>query len=103
MYAIVEISGQQHRVEPDQKIYTRKISGDVGDTVEFDRVLLCSDGEVVRVGNPTVDGAKVTAGIEDNIREKKIIVFKKKRRKGYQKRNGHRQHKSVLKINEIIV
>ncbi len=103
MYAIVEIAGQQIKVEPDQTITAPKISGEIGDSVEFDRVLLCSDGEVVRVGQPTVEGAKVTANIEDSIREKKIIVFKKKRRKGYQKRNGHRQQKSILKINEIVV
>ena len=103
MYAIVEIAGKQYKIEPNSKIVTDKITGEAGQTVEFDRVLMVVDGEDIKVGNPTVTGSKVTATIEGEVRGPKVIVFKKKRRKGYRKTQGHKQEYTTLLVNNIEV
>ena len=101
MYAIVEIAGQQFKVEQDRFIYTQKIAGSEGDSVEFDNVLLVDNDGTVNVGTPSVSGAKVTGTILAHGKGDKVIVFKKKRRKGYKKKNGHRQSFTKLKIDSI--
>ena len=103
MYAIVEVGSQQFKVAKDDVIVTSKIAGEVGKTVDLDRVMLISDDDGVKVGNPIIDGAQVKASIVNFERGKKIIVFKKKRRKGYKVKKGHRQDYTRLKIEDIIV
>ena len=101
MYAIVEIAGQQFKVEKDQKIFVHRLQTEEGGQVEFAKVLLLdTDGEVV-VGAPTIEGAKVSATVISHLRADKVLVFKKKRRKGYRKLNGHRQNLSQIQIQEI--
>ncbi len=101
MYAIVEIAGQQFKVEKDQKIFVNRLQTEEGEQVEFAKVLLLDkDGEIV-VGAPTIEGAKVSATVISHLRADKIKVFKKKRRKGYRKLNGHRQNLSQIQIQEI--
>ncbi len=101
MYAIVDITGHQYKVEKDQMLLVNRIEGKEGDKVKIDQVLLVDkDGKVI-VGSPTVKGANVTATIVEQLKDKKVIVFKKKRRKGYRVRNGHRQLLSKIKIEEI--
>ncbi|MGZ2368799.1 50S ribosomal protein L21 [Ancylomarina sp. YFZ004] len=102
MYAIVEIAGQQFKVEKDQKIFVNRLKTEEGEQVEFAKVLLLDkDGEIV-VGAPTIEGAKVSATVISHLRADKIKVFKKKRRKGYRKLNGHRQNLSQIQIQEIL-
>ncbi|MBR4970229.1 MAG: 50S ribosomal protein L21 [Paludibacteraceae bacterium] len=102
MYAIVEIAGQQFKVEKDQKLYVHRLDAERGSVVEFDKVLLIdNDGKVV-VGSPVVEGAKVTAEVVSHVKADKVIVFHKKRRKGYRKKNGHRQCMTELKINNVV-
>ena len=102
MYAIVEIAGQQFRVTEGQKLFVHRLGAEIGSVAEFEKVLLIdSDGSVV-VGSPVIDGAKVTAEVISHLKGDKVIVFHKKRRKGYRKRNGHRQYLTELKINEIV-
>ncbi|MBQ1851279.1 MAG: 50S ribosomal protein L21, partial [Paludibacteraceae bacterium] len=91
MYAIVEIAGQQFKVEKDQKLFVHRLNEDRGAKVEFDKVLLVDADGKVNVGTPTVDGAKVVAEVVSHVKGEKVIVFKKRRRKGYRVRNGHRQ------------
>ncbi|MBI3142662.1 MAG: 50S ribosomal protein L21 [Bacteroidetes bacterium] len=101
MYAIVEIAGMQYKVEKDQKIYTNRLEGAQGDELTFDKVLLLDrDGEV-QIGSPSVSGSSVKATILGHVKGDKLIVFKKKRRKGYEKKNGHRQALTQLEIKEI--
>jgi ribosomal protein L21 len=85
MYAIVEIAGQQFKVQKDRKVYVHRIEGEEGSSVSFDRVLLLDNDGSITVGAPAIDGAKVTARIEKHLKGDKVLVFKKKRRKGYQK------------------
>jgi len=102
MYAIVEIAGQQFRVQQGQKLFVHRLEADRGAVVEFEKVLLIdNDGKVV-IGAPTVAGAKVTAEVVSHAKGDKVIVFHKKRRKGYRKRNGHRQYLTELKINSVV-
>ncbi|MEL6616307.1 MAG: 50S ribosomal protein L21 [Bacteroidota bacterium] len=101
MYAIVEIAGKQFRVEKDAKMYVPRLKDEVGDSVTFDRVLLVSGDDGVSVGTPTVEGASVTATVLDHVKGDKIIVFKKKRRKGYRVKNGHRQPYTQIQIGEL--
>ena len=101
MYAIVRTGGKQYQVEAGDKLKVEKLQGEVGAQVELDDVLLVVDGETVRIGRPVVEGAKVTATIVEQGRNKKIIVFKKKRRKGYQVKRGHRQFYTALNIDAI--
>ncbi|MEE2757518.1 MAG: 50S ribosomal protein L21 [Myxococcota bacterium] len=101
MYAIIKTGGKQYRVSPGQTLRVEKLDGDVGETVELDNVLLVGGGEGIQIGTPSVSGAAVSAEIVEQGRAKKIIVFKKKRRKGYHKKQGHRQYYTGLKITEI--
>ncbi|MCS6824430.1 MAG: 50S ribosomal protein L21 [Cytophagaceae bacterium] len=101
MYAIVNIAGKQYKVEKDKFIYTDKLSGETGSKVEFDNVLLISDGQSTEIGVPNVKGAKVSGEILEHVKDDKVIVFKKKRRKGYCKKNGHRQQLTKLLIKDI--
>ena len=91
MYAIVRTGGKQYQVEAGDTLRVEKLLGEVGDTLELSEVLLVVDGETVKIGQPMVDGAKVVAKIVEQGRHKKVIVFKKKKRKGYQVKKGHRQ------------
>lgn len=100
MYAIVEISGKQFKVQPDAKLYVPRLRADVGETVTLDRVLLTS-GDEVRVGQPTVEGASVTARVLGHVQGDKVIVFKKKRRKGYRVKRGHRQPYTQIAIESL--
>ncbi len=102
MYAIVEIAGQQFKVEEGKKLFVHRLADKQGDKVEFNKVLLIDNDGAVTVGSPTVEGAKVTAEVVSHLKGDKVIVFHKKRRKGYRKRNGHRQYLTELKINSIV-
>ena len=102
MYAIVDIAGQQFRVEKSQKIFVHRLEAEEGSQVEFNEVLLVDrDGSSV-IGKPFVDGAKISAKILSHMKGDKVLVFKKTRRKGFQKQNGHRQYMSEILIEEII-
>jgi len=102
MYAIVEIAGQQFKVAKDQKVYVHRLKEEEGKKVTFDQVLLIGDGENVTVGAPAIDGAAVEAKIVKHLKGDKVIVFKKKRRKGYRVKNGHRQFLTELVIEGIV-
>jgi len=102
MYAIVEIAGQQFKVQKDSKVYVHRLEAEEGAKVEFDKVLLLDDNGKVQVGTPAVQGAKVSAKILSHLKGDKVIVFKKKRRKGYQKKNGHRQFLTQIQIEDIV-
>ncbi|MEQ9300340.1 MAG: 50S ribosomal protein L21 [Cyclobacteriaceae bacterium] len=101
MYAIVDIAGKQFKVSKDQYVYTPRLEGDEGAAVEFDNVLLVDDDGKIKVGQPTIKGAKVSGKILGHGKDDKVIVFKKKRRKGYKKKNGHRQEFSKVLIEDI--
>ncbi|ADW17254.1 LSU ribosomal protein L21P [Desulfobulbus propionicus DSM 2032] len=101
MYAIIRTGGKQYQVEAGDTLRVEKLQGEVGDTVELAEVLLVVDGETVKIGQPMVDGAKVVAKIVEQGRHKKVIVFKKKRRQGYQVKKGHRQMYTALAIETI--
>ncbi|TAF67202.1 MAG: 50S ribosomal protein L21 [Cytophagales bacterium] len=101
MYAIVEIAGQQFKVEKNKFIYTHRLKAEEGSQVEFDQVFLIDNEGSVSVGKPTVSGAKVKAKVLQHLKGDKVIVFKKKRRKGYQKQNGHRQYLTKILIEDI--
>ncbi len=103
MYVIVDIAGQQFKVEQGQEVFVHRLEGEEGDKVEFDKVLLVDNDGKVKVGKPTVKGAKIDAKIVNHLRGDKVIVFKKKRRKGYQKANGHRQDMTKVLIENITV
>ena len=103
MYAIVEILGQQFKVEQGKKLFIHRMAeAERGETVEFDKVLLVDKNGTVTVGAPVVNGAKVVCEVISHVRGEKVIVFHKKRRKGYRKRNGHRQDFTELFIKEIV-
>ena len=101
MYAIVEIAGQQFKVVRGNKVYVHRLEANEGAKIEFDNVLLLDNGGKISVGNPTVDGAKVAATVISHLKGDKVIIFKKKRRKGYRKRNGHRQQFTAITITNI--
>jgi large subunit ribosomal protein L21 len=101
MYAIVEIAGQQFKVQKDQRVYVNRLQSAEGSKVAFDNVLLISDGGSITVGAPAIEGAQVTARIEKHLKGDKVIVFKKKRRKGYQKKNGFRSYLTEVTIEGI--
>ncbi|NQY07103.1 MAG: 50S ribosomal protein L21 [Flavobacteriaceae bacterium] len=101
MYAIVEIAGQQFKVEKDQKVFVHRLKEDEGKKVTFDNVLLLDNGGDVTVGAPAIEGAFVEAKVLKHLKGDKVIVFKKKRRKGYRVKNGHRQHLSEIQIGTI--
>ncbi len=102
MYAIVEIAGQQFKVAKDQKVFVNRLATEEGKKVEFDNVLLIGDGDKVTVGAPAIDGAQVGAKVLKHLKGDKVIVFKKKRRKGYRVKNGHRQYLSEIVIESIV-
>jgi len=102
MYAIVNISGKQFKASEGLKVRVPKQIGEEGSALEFDNVLLVNDGTNTHLGDPTVSGASVTATILNHGRDKKILVYKKKRRKGYQRKNGHRQWYTELQFQKII-
>jgi len=102
MYAIVEIAGQQFKVAKDQKVYVHRLQEAEGSKVTFDNVMLLEDGGNVTVGAPAIEGASVTAKILSHLKGDKVIVFKKKRRKGYIKKNGHRQYLSQIIVESIV-
>lgn len=101
MYAIVEIAGQQFKVQKDQKIFVHRLPQEEGSTVKFDTVLLKDDNGNVTVGTPSISGASVEATVLRHLKGDKVLVFHKKRRKGYQKMNGHRQYLTQLQISNI--
>ncbi len=101
MYAIVEIAGQQFKVEKDQQIFVHRLEGEEGAKMDFDNVLLIENDGKVNVGAPAIEGAKVSASVVRHLKGDKVIVFKKKRRKGYKKKNGHRQYLTEIKIDNI--
>ena len=101
MYAIVEIAGQQFKVQKDQKVFVHRLAAEAGSKIEFDRVMLIDNDGKITLGAPAIDGAKVTATVIDHIKGDKVIVFKKKRRKGYKKKNGHRQSFTSITIKDI--
>lgn len=101
MYVIVDIAGQQFKVEKDNQIFVHRLAGAEGDTVEFNKVMLVEDGDKVTVGKPLVDGASVSVKILSHVRGDKVIIFKKKRRKSYQLQKGHRQDFSKVQIENI--
>lgn len=102
MYAIVEIAGQQFKVEKDKKVFVHRLAAEEGTSVEFDKVLLLDNEGTVTVGTPVIEGAKITAKVVEHTKGDKVLVFKKKRRKGYQKLNGHRQSFTQVLIEEIV-
>lgn len=101
MYAIVEIAGQQFKVEKDQKIFVHKLQSEEGKQIEFNEVLLLDNEGAISVGKPTVEGASVVATVLKDQKGDKVLIFKKKRRKGYQKLNGHRQSFTQIQITAI--
>jgi large subunit ribosomal protein L21 len=101
MYAIVEIAGQQFKVAKDQKVYVHRLKEAEGSKVTFNKVMLLDDDKNVTIGAPAIEGAEVTAKILGHLKGDKVIVFKKKRRKGYKKKNGHRQYLSEIQIESI--
>ncbi len=101
MYAIVEIAGQQFKVSKDLKVYVNRLTDKEGDAISFARVLLVDDAGTITLGAPAVEGASVEAKVLQHLKGDKVIVFKKKRRKGYKKRNGHRQYLTQIQISGI--
>ncbi|MCK5571526.1 MAG: 50S ribosomal protein L21 [Bacteroidetes bacterium] len=101
MYAVVEIGGRQYTVVPRDKVSVPTMGQDAGDTVTFDRVLLFGDSKKITVGNPVVSGAQVEARVLEHGKEDKVTVFKKKKRKGYRVRRGHRQGYTRIEITKI--
>ncbi len=101
MYAIVRTGGKQYQVAQGDQLRVETLAGAVGETVELEDVLLVADGEDVKIGQPQIEGAKVTATIVEQGKAKKVLVYKKKRRKGYEVKNGHRQQYTALRIEGI--
>ena len=101
MYAIVEIAGQQFKVEKSRKVYVHRLPNEEGTDVTFDKVLLVDNEGAITVGTPVVEGAKVSATVLSHLKGEKVIVFKKNRRKGYRKKNGHRQFFTQIQISDI--
>ena len=102
MYVIVEINGQQFKVEKDQRLFVHRINADRGEVVEFDKVMLADNDGNITVGAPVIEGAKVVAEVISHVKGDKVLVFHKKRRKGHRKLNGHRQQFSEITIKEIV-
>jgi len=102
MYAIVEIAGHQFKVSKDSKLFVNRLAGEEGSKVSFDRVLLLDDNGTITLGAPAIEGASVEATVLSHLKGDKVIVFKKKRRKGYKKKNGHRQSLTQIQIGGIL-
>ncbi len=103
MYVIVEIAGQQFKAEKGRKLYVHRLKGEEGSSLSFDKVLLTDNDGQVKVGAPVVEGASVNAKILKHLKDDKVLVFKKKRRKGYQVKNGHRQFLTQILVEDITV
>ncbi len=101
MYAIVEIAGQQFKVSKDLKVYVHRLEGKEGDAISFAKVLLLDDNGSITIGAPAIEGASVEAKVIQHLKGEKVIVFKKKRRKGYKVKNGHRQSLTQIQISGI--
>ena len=101
MHAVIKTGGKQYRVTSGEQVKFEKLSGEVGDTVLFEKVLMTSDGENVNIGRPYLSNSKVAGRITLHGKNKKIVVFKYKRRKGYRRKKGHRQHFTLVKIDNI--
>lgn len=101
MYAIVEIAGHQYKVQKDQQVFVNRLDAEEGKTVKFDRVLLIDNSGNVQVGAPAINGAEISAKVERHLKGDKVLIFKKKRRKGYQKLNGFRASLTEIKITGI--
>ena len=101
MFAVVDILGQQFKVSENTKYYVPRLKQEPESEVTFDQVLLLSDGKETKVGSPVVKGAKVTAKVLSHLKDDKVLVFKKKRRKGYKRTKGHRQQYTEIEINSI--
>jgi large subunit ribosomal protein L21 len=101
MFAVIKTGGKQYRVQQDDVIRIEKVTGEAGDQVSFDEVLMVGDDTETKVGTPAVEGASVTGTVLEQARGRKIIIFKKKRRKNHRRRNGHRQELTVVRINDI--
>ena len=102
MYAVVEIAGQQFKVEKDQKVYVNRLEGKEGSKVSFDNILMLDNSGRTTIGTPMVQGASVEAKIVKHLKDDKVIVFKKKRRKGYKVKNGHRQSLTQIVVENIL-
>ena len=102
MYAVVEIAGQQFKVEKDQKVYVNRLEGKEGSKISFDYILMLEKKKKIVLGNPVVKGASVEAKIVKHLKDDKVIVFKKKRRKGYKVKNGHRQALTQIVVENIL-
>ena len=102
MYAIVEIAGQQFKVRKDQKIFVHRLQTEEGMEIFFDTVMLKDQDGLVTIGAPKIEGASVKAKVLKHLKGDKVLVFKKKRRKGYQKMNGHRQYLTQIEITDIL-
>lgn len=103
MYAVIRTGGKQFRAEPGRRLRIPSLEAEPGDTIEFEEVLLASDGDDVSVGAPLVEGARVMAEVVRHGRTKKIIVFKRKRRKGYRRKQGHRQGFTEIRVDEVVL
>lgn len=101
MYAIIRTGGKQYQVATGDKLRVEKLQGNVGDTIELSDILMVVDGEEIKIGQPVIEGAKVVAKITEQAKADKVVVFKKKKRKGYQVKRGHRQLYTALTIEEI--
>ena len=101
MYAVIKTGGKQYRIAPGEEIQVEKLPGNVGDRVTFEEVLLTSDGDNVKVGKPFLENAKVLARITGQGKGRKVVVFKYKKRKGYRSKRGHRQHYSLVRVENI--
>jgi large subunit ribosomal protein L21 len=101
MFAIVEIAGQQFKVQKDQQIFVNRLDAAIDSKVDFDKVLLIDNGGKINVGAPVISGAKVSAKVVEHLKGDRVLVFKKKRRKGYQKLNGHRSYLTKIQIESI--
>lgn len=101
MYAIVEIAGQQFKVEKDRKVYVHRLTDEEGAVIELDNVLFVDNDGQVKIGTPKVEGATVTAKVLSHLKGDKVIIFKKKRRKTFERKNGHRQYLTQILIESI--
>jgi large subunit ribosomal protein L21 len=101
MYAVVDIAGKQFKVEKDQYLYTPRLDAEEGTSVQFDKVLLLDNNGTVQVGTPMIKGAKISGKVLEHVKDHKVIIFKKKRRKGYALKNGHRQQFTKVQIESI--
>ncbi len=102
MYAVVKTGGKQYRVSKDDILKVERLAGEAGDTVTLEEVLMVGEGPDITVGAPVVAGASVAAEIVEQTRDRKIVIFKKRRRQNYRRKKGHRQHRTVLKVTEIL-